>query len=117
MTQRWSMLKGVVGGLIVLTAVACAVIAGPPRDLVAKNDHAGLEAWYAKEASHLRQRAHDMKVMAEEYQKNLAPSMLSVQSSKIDMVQHCQTLAAIYTKAADEAEVIARAHQDARGRL
>jgi len=53
-------------------------------------------------------------VMAEEYQKNPGLSTRGVVSNKIDMVQHCQTLAAIYTKAADEAEVIARAHQDMR---
>ena len=115
MTQRWSILTNVVGTLIVLAVAACAIIADPPRNLVAKNDHAGLEAWYVKESAHLRQRAKDMLVMAEEYQKNPGLSTRGVVSNKIDMVQHCQTLAAIYTKAADEAEVIARAHRDMRG--
>ena len=115
MTQKWSILKSVVGTLIVLAVVACAIIADPPRDLVAKNDHAGLEAWYVKETVHLRQRAKDMLAMAEEYQKNPGPSTRGVVSSKIDMVQHCQTLAAIYSKAADEAEVIAAAHRDMKG--
>jgi hypothetical protein len=96
--------------------VACAVMASPPQDLVAKNDHAGLKTWYVKEAAHLRQRAKDMLVMAEEYQKNPGLSTRGVVSNKIDMVQHCQTLAGIYTKAADEAEVIASAHRDLMGR-
>ena len=115
MTQMWSILKGVVGTLIVLAVVACAVIADPPMDLVVKNDHAGLEAWYVKEAVHLRQRAKDMLAMAGEYQKNPGPSTRGVLSHKIDMVQHCQALAAFYTKAADEAEMIGRAHRDMLG--
>ena len=115
MTKKWNIFRGVMAALMVAGVVACAVIASPPQDLVAKNDHAGLETWYVKEAAHLHQRAKDMLVMAEEYQKNPGLSTRGVVSNKIDMVQHCQTLAAIYTKAADEAEVIARAHRDMRG--
>jgi len=55
--------------------------------------------------------------MAEEYQKNPGLSTRGVVSSKIDMIQHCQTLAAIYTQAAEQAEVMARTHRDAMGRL
>jgi len=112
MMKNGILLRGVIAALIMVGVVACAVIASPPQDLVAKNNHAGLETWYVKEAAHLRQRAKDMLVMAEEYQKNPEASLRGVMSPKIDMVQHCQTLAAIYTKAADEAEVIARAHRD-----
>ena len=115
MTKNRNLLRGLVAVLMMVGVVACAVIASPPQDLVAKNDHAGLETWYVKEAAHLRQRSKDMLVMAEEYQKNPGPSTRGVASPKIDMVQHCQSLAAMYTKAADEAEVIARAHQDMRG--
>ena len=115
MTQKWNMLRRIVAVLMMVGVVACAVIASPPQDLVAKNDHAGLETWYVKEAAHLRQRAKDMLVMAEEYQKNPGLSTRGVVSNKIDMVQHCQTLAAIYTKAAEQAEVMARAHRDLRG--
>lgn len=113
MTQRRNMVRGVVAALMMVGLVACAVIASPPQDLVAKNDHAGLEAWYVKEAAHLRQRAKDMLVMAKEYQKNPGSSTRGVVPPKIDLVQHCHTLAAIYTKAAEEAEVMARAHRDA----
>ena len=115
MTQNGNLLRGVIAALMMVGVVACAVIASPPQDLVAKNDHAGLETWYVKEAAHLRQRAKDMLVMAEEYQKNPGLSKRGVVSSKVDMVQHCQSLAAIYTQAADEAEVIARAHRDMMG--
>ena len=115
MRRNWNFLRGVAAVLMMVGVVACAVIASPPQDLVAKNDHAGLEAWYVKETAHLRQRAKDMLVMAEEYQKNPEAASRGVLSPKIDMVQHCQSLAAIYTKAADEAEVIARAHRDMKG--
>ena len=115
MRKNGNLLRGLVAVLMMMGVVACAVIASPPQDLVAKNDHAGLETWYVKEVAHLRQRAKDMLVMAEEYQKNPEAGSYGVMSRKIDMVQHCQTLAAIYTKAADEAEVIARAHRDMRG--
>jgi hypothetical protein len=115
MTKNRNVLRGLVAVLMMVGVVACAVIASPPQDLVAKNDHVGLETWYVKEAAHLRQRSKDMLVMAEEYQKNPGPSTRGVLSPKIDMVQHCQSLATMYGKAADEAEVIARAHQDMRG--
>lgn len=115
MTEKRNILRNLGAILMMAGVVACAVIASPPQDLVVKNDQAGLEAWYVKEAAHLRQRAKDMLVMAEAYQKNPGPSTRGVLSPKIDMVQHCQTLAAIYNKAADEAEVIAHAHRDMRG--
>ncbi len=115
MSKNWNLLRGVAAVLMMMGVVACAVMASPPQDLVAKNDHAGLEAWYVKETAHLRQRAKDMLVMAEEYQKNPGAGSRGVLSPKIDMVQHCQSLAAIYTKAADEAEVIAHAHRDMKG--
>ena len=95
--------------------VACSENSSPPQapqDLVAKNDHAGLETWYVKEAAHLRQRAKDMMAMEEVYQRIRGSSTPAAVSAKIVLIQHCQTLAASYAKAADEAEVIARAHRD-----
>ncbi len=115
MTKNRTVWSGLIAVLMMVGVVACAVIASPPQDLVAKNDHAGLEAWYVKEAAHLRQRAKDMLVMAEAYQKNPESGSRGMLSPKIDMVQHCHSLAATCTKAADEAEVIARAHRDMRG--
>lgn len=112
MLQRRNLLSAVVAILVMVGVVACATVSSPPQGVVAPKDHAGQEAWYVKEAAHLRQRAKDMIVMAEEYQKNPGPSTQGVMSSKIDMVQHCQTLADIYNKGADEAEEIARAHRD-----
>ena len=115
MTKNGSLLGGIAAVLLMVGIVACAVIASPPQDLVAKNDHAGLEAWYVKETAHLRQRSKDMLVMAEEYQKNPEAGSYGVMSRKVDMAQHCQSLAAMYSKAADEAEVIAHVHRDMKG--
>lgn len=116
MTKHENLLKGLVAALMMVGVVACTVTDSPPQDLVAKNDHAGLETWYVKEAAHLRKRTKDMMAMAEEYQKIHEPSTPGAVSAKIVLVQHCQTLAASYSKAADEADEMARAHRDMMGR-
>ena len=112
MTKKWNLLIGVVAALMMVGVVACTDTDSPPQDLVAKNDHAGLETWYVKEAAHLRKRTKDMMAMAEVYQRIHEPSTPVAASAKIVLVQHCKALAAAYAKAADEAEVIARAHRD-----
>ena len=68
-----------------------------------------------KEAAHLRKRTKDMMAMAEVYQKLHGSSTPGAVSAKIVLVQHCQTLAASYSKAADEAEIMAAAHRDMTG--
>ncbi len=54
MTKYGNLVKGLVAALMMLGVVACTVpdsdSQNPPQDLVAKNDHAGLETWYVKEA-------------------------------------------------------------------
>ncbi len=112
MTQRRSARRGFIIALVAIGLAACAIIAGPPEGLVAKNDHAGLAAWYEKEAAHLRQHAKDMIVMAAEYEKNPGPGTRGVVSPKIDFLAHCQTLAAMYTKAAEEADLLAKGHRE-----
>ena len=111
-----NLVKGVVAALMMVGVVACTVpdsdSHGPPQDLVAKNDHVGLETWYVKEAAHLRKRTKDMMAMAEVYQKIQGPSTPGAGSAKFVLVQHCQALAASYSKAADEADEMARAHRD-----
>jgi hypothetical protein len=115
MTRNGNLVKGVVAALMMVGVVACTVPSdidsAPPQDLVAKNDHAGLEAWYVKEAVHLR-RTKDMMAMAEQYQKIQGPSTPGAVSAKFVLVEHCQALAATYAKASDEAEVMARSHRD-----
>ena len=117
MPKNGNLVKGVVAALMLVGIVACTVpdsdSHSPPQDLVAKNDHAGLETWYVKEAAHLRKRTKDMMAMAEEYRK--LPSRPGSGPAKILLVQHCQTLMETYAKAADEADAIARAHRDMTG--
>ena len=101
-----------IAALMMVGVVACTVTDSPPQDLVARNDHAGLETWYVKEAAHLRTRTKDMMAMAEVYQRIQGPSTPAADAAKIVLFQHCQTLAANYAKAADEAEMIAHAHRE-----
>jgi hypothetical protein len=118
MTKNGSLLKGTVAALMMMGLVACTATAdtdSPPQDLVAKNDHVGLETWYVKEAAHLRKRAKDMIAMAEKYQKVQGPSTSGTVSAKFVLVQHCQALAASYSKAADEADELVRAHREMTG--
>lgn len=63
MTQKWNLSKGLVMVLMMVEVVAYVGVTHPPQDLVPKNDHAGLETWYVKEAADLRQRAKDMMVI------------------------------------------------------
>ena len=118
MTKIRNLVKGLTAALMIVGVVACTVpdsdSHSPPQDLVAKNDHAGLETWYVKEAAHLRQRTKDMMAMAKEYEK--IPSRPGSGPAKIMLVQHCQTLMETYAKAADEADAIARAHREMTGR-
>ena len=119
MTRNGNLVKGIVVGLMMVGVVACTVpdsdSHSPPQDLVAKNDHAGLETWYVKEASHLRKRTKDMAAMAEQYQKLQGASTPDAASAKFVLVQHCHALESMYSKAADEAEAMARAHRDMKG--
>ena len=112
MTKKWNLLIGMIAALMMVGVVACTVTDSPPQDLVAKNDHAGLETWYVKEAGHLRQRAKDMMAMEAVYQRLHESSTPAAVSAKIVLIQHCQALTASYAKAADEAEMIAHAHQE-----
>ena len=111
--KRWIQ-GGVLCGLVLGGLVGCAMIASPPIGEIAQNDHAALAAWYDKEATHLRQHAKDMTVMAEEYRKN--PSRIHGSgggiSHKIDLAQHCDVLVGMYTKAAEEADQAAKDHRD-----
>ena len=115
MTKKWNLLIGVVAALMMVGVVACSENSSPPQmpqDLAVKNDHAGLETWYVKEAAHLRKRSKDMMSMAEVYQRIHGSNKVGGDTAKTVLIQHCQALAANYAKAADEAEMIAQAHRD-----
>ena len=109
MKQRssWIMLGGVV---VVTILVGCATVSVPPSRMVEQNDHAGLAAWYQKEAVTLRSKAEEMGEMAQNYETRMTkPKQIS------ELVRHCRNLAERYTKAAVEAEALAQLHAEQKG--
>lgn len=99
-TSKW---KTVLGVTVLALTVGCA--SSPPRELLQRNDHAGLIAWYQQEARELRMQAEEMRQMGKAY---------ATQTPKIGqqsiLVQHCKNLEEKYTKAAEEAEALASLH-------
>lgn len=88
--------------------VACST--GPPRELIERNDHNGLSSWYEQEALRLRGKAEDMRQMAELYTK---PSYQPVpKEARRDLIAHCRSFMDYYTKAAEEAEALAKLHRE-----
>jgi hypothetical protein len=80
--------------------------------LVAKQDHQAVAAWYEKEAASLRQKAHEMEVMEEEYRQDPERGrQLMVHAPKADFIEACKKLAAMYTDAAKQAETLSSLHQ------
>ena len=111
MWKRWIQ-RGVLCGLLLGGVVGCAMIAHPHVDQIAADDHAALATWYDKEAAQLRQSAKDEMAMAEAYRKNPGHSTRGVVSPKVDFIQHCEAIAGMYTKAAEEADLLAQGHRD-----
>jgi hypothetical protein len=96
--------------LVMFGLVACAVTGSPPRDLLAKDDHAALAAWYAKEAADLRWKVEEMRLMQDIY---AAPSYQPApKESKAELIAHCQRFIELYSKAVEEAERMAQAHRE-----
>lgn len=110
-TQKRWFRRGILWGVVLGGLVACAMLASPPEDLIAKNDHAALASFYEKDAAHLRQHAKDMIMMAEAYEKRPGRKSRGVVSTKVEFVEHCQTIAAMYNKAAAEADALAEEHR------
>ena len=87
-------LAGVVGSV---RQVGCGTES--TRELVNRNDHTVLAAWYKIEADSLRSRAAEMRQMAEWFATaripSLPPSLESINPGqfKLSMVVHCQNLA------------------------
>ncbi len=100
--------------LVVFGLPACSFVETPPGELLAKNDHVALAAWYQKEAARLHQKAGEMNQMVETYRRDpeRAERMMSHGSRKVDFVQQCKILAAAYANAAREAETLATSHRD-----
>ena len=56
--------------LVTLGLSACSFTATPAADLLDRNDHVALAAWYDNDAARLRQKAKEMDQMVEESQRN-----------------------------------------------
>lgn len=109
MRARWNLLRPPVAVVVMFGLMACTVIERPPQDLITKDDHAALAAWYVKEAGRLRWKAEEMRLMLEIYAK---PSYQPApKESKAELIAHCQRFIEYYTKAAEEAERMAQAHR------
>ncbi|MCS6302820.1 MAG: hypothetical protein H8K07_04040 [Nitrospira sp.] len=100
--------------LVVVGLPACSFVESPPDELLAKNDHVALAAWYQEEAVRLHQKADEMNQMVKIYQRDpeRGERMMPHGSRKVDFVQQCKILAAAYISAAREAETLATFHRD-----
>ncbi len=93
---------------LLTTTLSCA--SAPPQDLILRDDHAGLARWYEREAATLRNKAEEMRRMAEEYAK---PDYLrSPKHTKEELTAHCHLFIKLYTETAREAETLAKLHRD-----
>lgn len=110
MWKRWIQ-RSVLCGLLLGGLGSSAVIANPASGEIAQNDHAALTAAYEKDAADLRQKAKDMMVNLEDYKKNPGYSQREAVNPKVNFVQHCKTLISLYTKAAEEADLLAKGHR------
>jgi gas vesicle protein len=114
--KRW--IQGsVLCGLLLGGLVGCAgMMAHPSVGQIASDDHAALAAWYDTEAAQLRQSAKDEMAMAEAYRKSpgtMDPGLVTKRPNRMgNMAQHYEIHAAMYTKAAEEAEQLAQDHRD-----
>jgi len=88
------------------------MVSNPSVSQVAPSDHAAMAAWYDNEAAQFRVKAKDMELMAKRYQER--PALMAIEgkhSPKTDAQQHCNNLVSLYTKAAEEADELARGHR------
>ena len=116
MWRQWVQ-RGVLCSLMLGGLTACSMLEHPHVDQISSDDHSKLASWYEKEAALLRQSAKDELTMAEAYRKksgNVAKSdsTKSAASRKTDLVQHYETLAEMYMKAAEEADQLANEHRN-----
>ena len=106
MKTSWCL--GCIGILFIATAMACSTV--PPRDLIERNDHGGLATWYEQEALRLRGKAEEMRQMVQMYERGSYQP--TPKESKDPLITHCQLFIQSYTKAAEEAEALAKLHHE-----
>jgi hypothetical protein len=109
--KRWIQ-RGVLCGLLLGGLGVFAATASAADGMPAITDHAGMATWYEKEAATNREKAKDMAAMKAEYAKSPAfvQSMAGV-GGKTDIPRHCENLISSYTKAAEEADQMAKVHR------
>ena len=109
--KRWIQ-RSVLCGLLLGGVAGCSMVGHPSVGQIATNDHAALAAWYDNEAAEFRVKAKDMEIMQQRYIKDPHLSHIEGQTTpKFNMVQHCNALIGIYTKAAEEADELSRGHR------
>jgi hypothetical protein len=100
---------GWIGVMFMVAVMACTTTA-PPGELIQRNDHESLATWYAQEAARLRDKAEEMRQMADMYAK---PSYQPApKESKTELIAHCQLFIKLYIEGAREAEALAKLHRD-----
>lgn len=98
-------------GIVFVVATLACTTTLPPRDLIERDDHVALMAWYAHEAVRLREKADEMRHMAEAYTKSTYH--LSPKESRRELIRHCQLFVEYYSQAAVEADALAQLHHEA----
>ncbi|MEO8325789.1 MAG: hypothetical protein ABI618_08060 [Nitrospirota bacterium] len=96
----------VIGATFLAMIVGC-VSSSPPRELLQRNDHAGLAAWYQQEARDPHKRAEEMHKLAKEYEIETPK-----QGQTSILVEHSKNLEEKYTHAAEAAEALAKFHAE-----
>ncbi len=94
--------------LFIVVVMACST--APPRELIERNDHSGLATWYEQEAVRLRGKAEEMRQMGDRYASYPYPT--SPKQFRGEVVRHCRDFMQHYTRAAEEAEALAKLHRD-----
>ncbi len=94
--------------LFIMMLMACST--SPPHELIEHKDHSGLATWYEQEALRLRGKAEEMRQMGDRYAAYDYP--LSPKESKGELLRHCRDFMQYYTKAAEEAEALAKLHRE-----
>lgn len=106
--SRWPALFS---AIVLALFTACASVPSPPHELIERNDHAALAAWYEQDAAHLRAHAEDMRQMAKNYKLRMTkPHQFS------ELVEHCERMAERYTEAAEHADALAKLHREQIGK-
>jgi len=109
MIQR-SWLVLLLGPIFLVMLTSCA--SSSPQALLKQEDHETLAAWYRQEAASLRTRAKDMLQLAKEYEEYYSDGDYF---TRMRILRHCRQLVERYTRAAEEADALAKAHREAYG--